>query len=285
MRRAGDRVGERRGARRAGTGAPGRAARPCRTRGRRPPDGRSPAGGRGSGACGRLEPHAQERRARQRLASTSKCVTAVARRVGVGRHPRAHAPVAADRRVDRARSAPAGGPRRAPGTRARSRAPAARACRRAVRLGSLLATTSRPDVSRSRRCTIPRAGLASPPARAPASACDERAGRVPARGMHDDARRLVDDEQVVVLVARPRRARRCGRPAGAALGLVDRRSVSPPRSRWRLGRGAPSTSTSAVVDQALRPGARAERRRRGTRRGARRRRRVTSAHACILATS
>ena len=78
--------------------------------------------------------------------------------------------------------APAGGPRRAPGTRARSAARRARACSSAV---SLLASARRragPEVSRSRRCTIPaRSRIRRRPRRRPSS-CASVPSRCPRAG-------------------------------------------------------------------------------------------------------
>ena len=65
----------------------------------------------------RLQPDPQQRRGRQRLLER-EVRHRPARLVGVGAHPRAVAAVAPDGRVDRPACAPAGGPRRARGTRA-----------------------------------------------------------------------------------------------------------------------------------------------------------------------
>ena len=106
----------------------------ARTRGRRPRDGRSPPGGRGSGACARSQPHAQQR-------GGAVAELALDREVGSGRRAGASvsvdirvriAPVAADGGVDRARCAPAGGRRRGRGTRARSRVAPCAALQRGV---------------------------------------------------------------------------------------------------------------------------------------------------------
>ena len=64
-----------------------------------------------------LQAHAQQRGARQRLLDL-EVRHRRARIVGVGRHPRAHAPVAPQRARRSCRCAPAGAPRPAPGTRA-----------------------------------------------------------------------------------------------------------------------------------------------------------------------
>ena len=94
--------GRTRAARRAGTGARGRAGPRGRTRGRRPPGGRSPAGARGSGACGRSRAAPAAACRSGSVALGLEVRDRGARVVGVGRHPRAHAAVAAERRVDRA---------------------------------------------------------------------------------------------------------------------------------------------------------------------------------------
>ena len=79
---------------------------------------------------------------------------------------------------------------------------------------SVLATTSRPDVSLSSRCTIP--GLPTPamePSGSPRrlrptqQGVDQRAGRVARAGMDHQPRRLVDDEHRLVLVGEAQRDR------------------------------------------------------------------------------
>ena len=213
-----------------------------------------------------LEPHPQQRVAGQRALGLEVGDRARGL-VGVGRDPRAHAAVAAERRVDRPARAPAGGPRRARGTRARSRARAARACS-AAWASSARATTQQPGrvavepVHDARRARGPPAA----PTR-PASACASVPGCVAARRVHDDARRLVDHEQVLVLVGD--RERRVGH-VGARRPRRRRSTsiVSPPRSTWRLGRGAPSTRTApASISRCA--AAREPAARRGRRRAAR----------------
>ena len=86
----------------------------------------------------------------------------------------------------------------------------------------------------------------------------QRPRRVPARGMDDDARGLVDDEQVVVLVADRERGRR-----GIGLGRRGRRDLD----RHRLARAHPVAlgdqravdAHRAVLDQPLGLRPRAER--------------------------
>ena len=100
--------------------------------------------------------------------SSAKWVIRLARLVGVRRVPGAPPAVAADRRVDRPaarrRAALDEGQVLARDLAAGQQRRAARGARRSLR-----ATTSSPDVSRSRRCTIPGRSAAPPPAR-PASA-------------------------------------------------------------------------------------------------------------------
>ena len=147
-------------------------ARRGRTRGRPPPDGRSPAGAPGSGACVPSPAHAQQRGARQ--GALEREVRARLARAGAADgHPRAHARVAADGRVDR------------PGPRGRAALderqvfafdlPLRRA-RPAAGGGprSLRATTIRPEVSRSSRCTIPARSGSPPPASLAAEQLRER---------------------------------------------------------------------------------------------------------------
>ena len=179
---------------------PRAVARPSRrrTRGRRRRDGRSPAGGRGSGGCGRCRgAGAAACRGRAR-ARSSKCVRA----------SRGSAPSTA-MRVRTRGSRPIGAsivPVRAggrPSTSARysrsMRRVGERACRRRW-ASSVRATTSRPEVSRSRRWTMPaRSGSAA--GRGGAEQLGERALAVAARGVHDEAGRLVDRRAG----ARPRR--------------------------------------------------------------------------------
>ena len=152
--------------------------------------------------------------------------------------------------------APAGGPRRARGTRARSRARASAAVQRRVG-GASRASTSRPDVSRSRRWTTPGRSGSSPPGDAARERLGERALRMPGRR---DARRrpagLSTTSRCVVLVGDPERRRRDvgrrARPPPAPSTAI----VSPPRSTWRLGRARAVDRHVPAVDQPLRGRAR-----------------------------
>ena len=127
---------------------------------------------------------------------------------------------------------------------------------------SLLATTSSPDVSRSRRWTIPARQSSSPPAIAPRQRLGERALAVPARR---DARR------------RPRacrrrsgaRPRRRSRTARRRVGVRRRRARraaarrtttrSPPRTRWPLRAARAVDEHAPGLDQPRGLRARAER--------------------------
>ena len=211
-----------------------------RTRDRRPPGGRSPEGGRGSGAFAPSPGARAGASMRAARARRAKCVTAV--RGHVACRPRSAC--ARGGRAPGARrscpSAPAVGPRRAPGTHARSGAPSsARAG-----AGAPPRSSPRPAAPRCRgrdgarspraRARAPRPPVRPAPGRAcPCGgrergarrrppACPRRAGRRPRSG--------------------PRRARRCGRPAAGA------RPPRRRRSRRRAGGGAwaadaPSTRT------------------------------------------
>ena len=140
--------------------------------------------------------------------------------------------------------------RRAPGTRARTsrRRSAACSCRCAA---SPFATSIRPEVSRSRRWTAcgSHAGLAR------GEQLDERHAPVARRRMHDEARRLVDDQRS----ARPptrSRAPAAGVGAGRRRRLLDRAPARRRCSRMLFGRGRPSTSTAPASISAAARGAR-----------------------------
>ena len=185
--------------------------------------------------------------------SSSKWVRASRGVVGVDREQHAVAAVAADRRVDRARARVgmpvhqrqvlASQPPRRPA------APSARGGR-----ASLLATTSSPEVSRSRRCTIPARHGSSPPAARPASACASVPRPVAARRMHDHARRACRRPAG----ARPRRRSRTGLRAGRRPRPRPRcarpRPARQRRRAWRFGRTRPSTQHAAARRSAPGPG-------------------------------
>ena len=72
----------------------------------------------------------------------------------------------------------------------------------------------------------------------------------------DDARRLVDHEQVLVLVG-DREARRLDRRGSARARGASTLTISPPESTWRLGFGHAVDAHQPGVDQPLRLRARA----------------------------
>ena len=188
-----------------------------------------------------LQPDAQQRVVRER-ALDLEVRHRLARLVRVGRHARADAAVAAERRVDRA----------APGGRAAldegevlahevAPPPAPPSARRARRLSGRRRAARRCR-GRGGARSPGRAG-SSPPAARPCQGLHERALAVPARRVHDHAGRLVDDQQVLVLVGDGvRRGRAAAGAAAAGAGSVTT-SRSPPASTWRLGRRSPSTVT------------------------------------------
>ena len=122
------------------------------------------------------------------------------------------------------------------------------------------ATTSRPEVSLSIRCTIPGRSRPPIPESVPPQWCSSAFTSVPSgapgRGMHHEARRLVDDDEIGVLVddvERDRLGRRA--PIGPGAG----RRHAPPRSRARAsaaGRRAACRRPRATApsrDQRLQP--------------------------------
>ena len=185
------------------------------------------------GAAG-LEPHAQQRGARQRLhdlevgdraAGACRCASTSTVRV---------AAVAADRRVDRAAAA-SGRPvdeRQVLALRPRARgsAPAARGGPPRT-----CATTSSPEVSRSRRWTIPGRSGSAPPARrgrpAPARASPV-GGRAPGAPPRRRACRPPSGARPRSTTSNGDRPRR--RPA-AAPPRAPRRTRSPAAEPWRFG--------------------------------------------------
>ena len=192
--------------------------------------------------------------------SSSKWVTAVARRVGVGRVARALAAVAADRRVDR------------PGARRRAALDERQVLALDAPLAQLLLQRAQHRLGlgapAAGRWCRGRGGGRCPPRsardrRGAASACDERPGPVAGGRVHDEPGRLVDDEQV----RRPRRRRPAPasrRRRRSAAGRPASRPRRPRRPRRRRRRGAwaaarPSTVTAPGVDQPLRARARAQR--------------------------
>ena len=76
--------------------------------------------------------------------------------------------------------------------------------------------------------------------------------------VHDEPGRLVDDEQVLVLVGDPELERLAPERSRHERSLVSSSSRSPPSRRWLFGRATPSTVTRAGRDQALGGAARAD---------------------------
>ena len=165
--------------------------------------------------------------------------------------------VAADRRVDRAAC---GRPGR-PSTSARysRRISRSRSASWSARCTSSdLATTSRPEVSRSRRWTMPGRHGSAPPAARPASAWASVPVGVARRRVHDHARRACRPRSGARPRRRPRTRRRrrppcrarAARPASHLDPLAAREHVAlrPRLAVHRHGAG---------VDQLLRRGARA----------------------------
>ena len=186
----------------------------------------------------------------------------LARRVGVEREADRVVAVAADRRLDPAgaRCRDAADERRYTCARARV---SGRASERRLCASSERATTIRPDVSRSSRWTMPG------PARLPAGdgageQVDERSARPARARMDDEAGRLVDDGEVLVLPGdRGRRARRL-RLRG---GLLGRREA---RRARRLRAGSSSGAAARRRAPRRRPPVRPPPASRGARRGRRR---------------
>ena len=164
----------------------------------------------------RLERDPQEGVPRQQLLDL-EMRHRVARRIGVERLPERVVAVAPDRSVDRAaqRARPSGDER---DVLARERARLHELLQPAVRLGRA------GDDEQPRRVAVEPVHDAGPLRLVSTfdvvgeQPVHERPARVPGRRMHDETRRLVDDEQMLVLVRhdeihllRLERARRCGR--------------------------------------------------------------------------
>ena len=127
---------------------------------------------------------------------------------------------------------------------------------------SFFATTMTPDVPRSSRCTIP--GLSSPPMplrvlHMVKQRVDQRSTVVPRRRVDDHACRLVQHDQVGILVKDPQR-KRLRAPAWLppGPGHLDREGLPGPNGCARAGPpGALGASESAlnlpVLDQPLNP--------------------------------
>ena len=158
----------------------------------------------------------------------------LARRVRVERDAGRIVAVAPDRRLDASRGASAAGRGRARGRFVRARGSRtsadSRSCASCDR-----ATTISPEVSRSSRWTMPvRPG--SPPPTTPASASTSVPLCVPRARVDDEAGRLVDDGEVLVLPDERRRAR----AAGAAARPPERGSRASRRPRAGSSSAAPA---------------------------------------------
>ena len=150
-------------------------------------DGRSPAGARGSGACGRSPGAARSSDVRRQRALEREVGARLARR-------RRRRPPCACARAGRARSAPrscrvrAGG---RPSTSARYSRSISRAGER--RLQAAVGLLAARDDQQARGVAVeavhdPRRARGSPPASSGASSCESVSLAVPAAGVHDDAR-------------------------------------------------------------------------------------------------
>ena len=134
------------------------------------------------------------------------------------------------------------------GVRARARAPAS------VCAASVFATTSRPLVSLSSRCTMPARGSARERRRVVQQRVEQRAVAIAAARVHDEARRLVDDEQRVVLVDDRERDRPAAhrRAASAGTAVRDDAALAAAQLAARLGAARRRRVTSPASIHALR---------------------------------
>jgi hypothetical protein len=83
----------------------------------------------------------------------------------------------------------------------------------AVTAGSVLPTIITPEVSLSSRCTMPARGSVAAACVVGQQAVEQRALPVAGRGMHHQAGRFVQHQQVFVFKQAPARAMGCGRKA------------------------------------------------------------------------
>ena len=214
---------------------------PRRTADRRRPDGRSPPCGRGSGACGR---------SRARPAAASRPGAAARSRSGCG--PRAGSSVSIDIGTRSRRSRPIG----ASIVPVRGRRPtvdqrqvlAPQLARGEQRLQRAVDLVRSGDHEQPRGVAVeavhdPGAVGLVAPGGGSRQRLRERPVPVAAGRMHDDPGRLVDDQQVLVLVGDRERHRRTSAPRrrGPAPGSTS--ISSPAATTWRLGRTSPSTRT------------------------------------------
>ena len=174
------------------------------------------------------------------------------------RHQRAVVGIAADRRLDRAGPRAPGCRRRARGTHGAARAPRA-APSAAGAPPRPRATTSRPEVSRSSRWTIPARTGSSPPAARPASAWARVPVRCPRAGCTTTPAGLSTTSRCSsskTILERHLR-RRPGRPARApAVADLDHLAAA---DSWRLASRAPVDEHRARLDRRLGAGPGAER--------------------------
>jgi hypothetical protein len=200
-----------------------------------------------------LEAHAQQRVVRQR-ALDLEVRDRLARLVGVGRDPSADAPVATERRVDSA------APRRRAALDERE-VLAHELARRQQPLQRRVDRLGAGDDQQPRRVAVepvhdPGALGVLPTRDPPRERLRQRPAAVPARRMHDDARGLVDHDQVLVL---PRdRVRRLAHRRGGRrrAGLLHAHQLAA-RQRQPLRPHGAVDGHVAAVDQPLRGGARA----------------------------
>ena len=200
--------------------------------------------------------------------SISKCVTASRGTLGVGRD---HACGAGGRGRAARRSCPMRDGGR-PSTSARYSRVIARRCSAAFSarwVGSSRATTSSPDVSRSRRCTIPGRSASSPPPARPASAWTSVPVACPRAGWTTTPAGLSTTSRCVVLVGdAERRGRVVGRGPGPAVGLVDDDALAAAHA-VALGHGARRRRSPARPRSGAAHGCASRAARRGRRRAAR----------------
>ena len=230
-------------------------------------DGRSRPGARGSDACGRSPAGRAAAWCAGAPRSISKWVTRLARacRCAVDMRPcgrRGRGPIGASIV-----------PLRASGRPSTSARYSRRISRRRISSWSArwtasdLATTSSPEVSRSRRWTMPGAPRApSPPRRGPRAPGRACPSRWPGAGWTTTPGGLVHHQQVVVLEHDLEGHALAGVPRvlGGPAPRCAPRTCSPAASRWRFGRGSPSTVTrprrsAAAPPRASRPPPRRQR--------------------------
>ena len=174
--------------------------------------------------------------------TTSKCVTA-SRGVGVSSEWRVRSrAVAADRRLDPARARAGRAAARARGSAARPRAAGSSSCSRSC-ASSERATTSRPEVSRSSRCTMPGRSSSPPAASCASSPCTSVPVAWPAPGWTTTPAGLSTTSRCSSSQA-TRRSIASGSSGASVGGQLDARRPPRPRAGGSWPRGSPSTSTA-----------------------------------------